>query len=237
MKSYDVIIPAASKDYVKLRHCVDGLDNLIEKPSNVFIISKKRVNIPGTQWVSEEEAVGFYPERITCYRNTWIYQQLIKLCQNVTSDWYLSVDSDLILRKPIHVFKDDNPVFWSNSSPQRHMPYFVFMAKFFGMTSFHDSTFICDMMMFNRQVCQDIVKDKDKFIEMINGSVNKDCLLSEFELYGNYVKKHNSYPYSFANLNTTLYGRCSSLVYTYQELTDIINSDTVSDAIAIHSWN
>lgn len=237
MFEYDVMIPVANKDYVKVPYCVEGLKYLDPAPEKVFLVSSRKLKIEGCEWIDEREAVDIKLEDISYRRNNWIYQQLIKLCQDFTTEWYMTVDSDFIFKKPTKVFSEHGlPIYRFNNHPQEHPPYFNFMDKVWGLKKIINNSFICDFMMFRRKLCRELIPDTSKFLKQLNQIISDDCLLSEFETYGNYMAKN--YPYSFMtdHIKVDSYGKYLPLLFSNEEIKSILNKQTDSNAVAIHSW-
>lgn len=237
MYEYDVIIPAATKDYVKLPFCVEGLKNLNPVPKNIFIVSSRRIKLDGCTWVNEKEVIDISPEDIEYRRNNWIYQQLVKMCQNFSSEWFMTVDSDFIFRAPIDICSEDGyPIYYFNNHPQEHKPYFNFMDKMWGLKKIINYSFICDFMMFRKKICQELIPSPKKFVRKLNEIISEDCLFSEFETYGNYMAQ--KYPYSFKTnkINVDMHGKYLPSLFGSEEIKEILSRPTEAGAVVLHSW-
>ena len=236
MYEYDVIIPAAVKDYVKLPFCVEGLKNLNPAPKNIFIVSSRRIKLEGCTWINEKEVLDIAPEDINYRRNNWIYQQLIKMCQDFTGEWFMTVDSDFVFKKPIELSSDGYPIYYFNNYPQEHRPYFDFMDKIWGLKKVINYSFICDFMMFRKKLCRELIPDTKKFVKRLNEIISEDCLFSEFETYGNYMAE--KYPYSFKinKINVDMHGKHMPNLFGSKEIKQILKQQTDADAVVFHSW-
>ncbi len=237
---YDVVIPCAKKDYCKIKYCVDSLKFLNPAPTTVFIVSPTKINIPNTTWIDEKNAINISVEDINYRRPNWIYQQILKLCQNFTLDNYLCIDSDLVFKRKIDLFHEEtgNPYFLISNHKQNHQPYFDFMKKVFGLEKYVDYSFISDITMFNRFYLKEFIKDESWLLEMCNMHLSEDCLIGEPEIYGNYLAKY--YPFSFhtKDIKVSMYGKYMPELYSDPEINAIINYEKKidSDIISMHSW-
>lgn len=234
--NYDVFIPCAQKDYIKLPFCINGLKNLNPQPDNIFIVSKYKIYMNGITWINEREIIESVPEDIKYRRNNWIFQQILKMCQDVTQQWFLTIDSDLILKNPIELFDNNKPIYRISNHTQFHKPYFSFMEEVFNLEKHVIPSFICDMMVFNKKICREIIPDEKEFVRLLNLYISDDCLFSEFETYGNYIAAR--YPRSFYcdTLKVDMYGKYLPDLYSTEEVAELVNKETKSDAIVIHSW-
>ena len=174
MFNYDVLIPCAPKDYVKLPYCVEGLKNLNPQPDNIFVVSKDRVNIPNVAWVYEGTVLPFdvsYLDGIKT-RPKWIYQQLIKIGQDITQNNYFAIDSDVVLLKEFNLA----PNKFFISSDQYHRPYFNLMNRMLGIDKKYDFSFISDMMLFDRVLCRAMTGHIQDFTDKLIPLLDEDNL-------------------------------------------------------------
>ncbi len=185
---YDVIIPCSVKDYSKLQYSVERLIKYASPtPDNIYIISKDRINIDGCQWVDERESIPIQKSEIRYRRPGWIYQQLIKLGQNITQNNDLCFDADVFLNSHIQFMIDDYFNIFMSDRDQYHKPYFDFMENELGVYRICNRTFICDFMMMKKSICREIIPNIREFFNRVNPRINDNYLLSEYELYGNYI--------------------------------------------------
>ena len=240
---YDLIIPCHPKDYVKLGFCLDSCLRYLEPaPDNIYIDAPNRVEVSHKNKpisILDEDAIDIDINDIR-YRPNWIYQQFIKLCQDFTkNNLYLCVDSDLIFNRTFYLFDDlNNLKFFISSNEQEHRPYFNFMKDVYGLDKQTDHTFINDFMMFDKSICREIVPDKQELLKICNEKLNDDFLLSEFELYGNYVTKHYPNKYKKKKTNNQLNGKYANNPWRAEEIQELINKNKNEniDLFAIHSW-
>ena len=244
MPEYDVVIPCAPKDYVKIRYCVDSLINLKPLPSNIYIVSRDRLKIPGTIWVNELSAIPISVSKIKYRRPNWIYQQILKMTQDFTeNDNYLCIDSDLIINKTLEIINCPDgtvclPNYFISNHKQNHAPYFTFMERVWNLKKVVDYSFISDITFFRKNILRELIPDSNWILDKCNQYLSEDCLIGEPEIYGNYLAA--KYPESFntMDINVAMYGKFMPDLYTTREIDEIINKEKNSNAdiIAIHSW-
>lgn len=237
---YDVVIPCAKKDYVKIKYCVESLKFLDPQPSSIFIVSESKINIKNTTWIDEKEAIQISINDISYRRPNWIYQQIIKLCQDFTLDNYFCIDSDLVFKKPLKLYNEEtgDPYFFISNHKQNHKPYFNFMKKVFDLEKQVDYSFISDITMFNRFYLREIIPSDNWLLEKCNEYLSEDCLIGEPEIYGNYLAKYYPFSFDLKDINVSMYGKYMPELYSDAEINSIINYEKKidSDLIAMHSW-
>lgn len=233
---YDLIIPVAQKDYVKLPICIERCRQYLNpQPENIYVVAKNVIKLEGTQFVQEESVFKFGPRDIRYRRPNWIYQQVVKLCQNFTKNsYYMCCDADLFFNKPIDMFVADKPVYY-RTIDQHHQPYFNFMKTVFDLEKQVDHTFIADFTIFNKAVCREIIPNPYSFLTILNEVLSEDCLIGEPEIYGNWIAKR--YPNSFLVERASVHmeGKFLPELYTTDEIRDKI-SGRDEDIIILHSW-
>jgi hypothetical protein len=246
--NYDLIIPCHPKDYFKLKYCISScVEFLNPKPQNIYIVSPNEFSFTSPSIpihsIQDEFAIRTDINDINFQRKNWIYQQFIKLGQDFTkNDMYLCVDSDLFFNKPIELFDEDKPKFFISDREQHHQPYFNFMKISHDLDRQVDHTFINDFMMFDRSVCHEIIGNDLSNLSPLLGFCNKnlsdDCLLSEFELYGNYVSKHYPDLYAKQNTKTKMFGRHVNQPWNESEIDQYVKymKDTDYDLFTMHTW-
>jgi hypothetical protein len=238
--NYDLVVLCHPKDYVKLEFCISScLKFSNPKPDGIYIVSPDEIRSEGITHIHDNDAISIKKENINYRRPNWIYQQLIKLCQDFTkNDHYLCVDSDLIFNRDFHLFDGEKAKFFISDRDQKHDPYFSFMKMAYDLSRQVGFTFINDFMMFDKAICRQIVPDIEQFLGLCNDNVSDECLLSEFELYGNYVTKHHPELYTFKNTKTQTNGRFAHQPWSKEEIINLLeaNVDKDIDLFTIHSW-
>lgn len=164
---YEVVIPAAAKDYNKVPYLLSTLHYLSPVPKAVHIIHdggfviepnnrKFPISIaPSKVFSHHEKDVLDLDEKLAKHfrRPQWIYQQFLKLFQQVTkTDYYLIVDSDLMFNRDIRLFSDGNRPKFFLGNDQNHPPYFKYSQDMFGFGREHDYSFISEIMLMKKSV-------------------------------------------------------------------------------------
>lgn len=243
---YDLIILATPKDYNKVKFCItSAVKYLNPQPQNFFIIypdqdDKIIINDTKVYCINEKKALDLDPHKCKgITRPTWIYQQFLSLFQNVSVyDNYLIVDSDLIFNRQFNLFDNEMRQLFLGIN-QYHKPYFRLLKEIFDLERQIDHSFISEIMMFDKKICAEIVNcvnGIDEFYQLCSQRINKNFLLSEYELYGNYVTKFYPKLYLHKYIKSNLNGKFN--IWTDQEIRKIIkdNKDKDYDVITYHTW-
>lgn len=238
---YDLVIPCAQKDYIKLPYCIEQCRKFLNPiPDNVYVVAKDLIRLNGVNFVQENLIFPFKYNDINYRRPQWIYQQIIKLCQDFTvNDNYFCVDADVLFTKQVNLFDGQKYKFFL-TVPQYHQPYFTFMEKVFGLSRQVDHTFIADFTMFNKKYCREIIPDVLTFLNTLNNYISDDCLLGEPEVYGNYLAKNYPDTYVMEQLKVLQDGKHLPALYSRVEIEFMLNvfgQVYDYDAIMLHSWS
>lgn len=233
--NYDAIIISHPKDYNKIKFCYESLVYLNPSPNHVYIVTPDEITINGAIAIKDREAINAEVTDITYKRPNWIYQQLIKLYQDFTSsNIYMCVDSDVVFNRNIFF---SGKTFFLSDREQHHVPYFNFMEKYFGIKTWKDHTFINDFMIFDKNICKQMLPPLDIFIQDLNIYLQHDeYLFSEFETYGNFVSSQYQGMYKFKPTKTKTTGKYGQ--WSDQEINILKNlcSNMPLDLFTIHTW-
>lgn len=161
---YEVVIPAAEKDFNKLPYLFASLHYLNPQPLRVRVIYSG----PKRNWVmgpvngnwsdyyahQEQDVLNLDPTAAKLFRRPqWIYQQFLKLFQNITkTDDYLILDSDIILNKKIDLLDAEGKPKLFLANDQNHKPYFRYSNDMFGFGREYDHSFITEIMLMKKAV-------------------------------------------------------------------------------------
>lgn len=232
---YDLIIPLHEKDLVKLFYCDESIEkNFSIKPQNKYIVSNVKINYKDYIWIPDEEAIPIKKSEINFNRQNWIYQQIIKLCQDFTiNDTYMVVDSDVIFNRKIDIKK----AFYISDRNQEHAPYFEFL-KHYNISKQTNYTFINDFTIFEKQICREILGTAKEFFNKLNPLLSAACYPAEQETYGNYVVANYPNRYEIVFQKTQLNGKYYPDEWYDFEIETLIrnNKDKDIDLFTIHSW-
>jgi hypothetical protein len=219
LPEYDVFIPCAPKDFLKLPYVLDACQKYT-KASNVFVCcpevtkeimeSLPKFDFP-VQFVLDENVFPYDKSKIG-FRPNWTYQQFLKMFQTVTpSEWFLTIDADTILLNKLDVFGNNDKPNWFYGWDQMHQPYFSVMTDL-DVEKVVEHTCIGDVGFFNKTYVADLLKHTrcstpQKLLEMIGGSFTPEYHFSEFETYANFVQQTNPNTYNFERLTQRVLGR------------------------------
>ena len=130
MYEYDLLIPCAEKDLIKLPLCIErAVKYFSPPPSQIYIVSPVRTNISGIKHIYDDKILPIKMHDIIYRRKNWIFQQLIKLKQQVTSDNYMCLDCDVFLNKKIPVFHENKTNLFLTNFEARAVPKFRNVKK------------------------------------------------------------------------------------------------------------
>lgn len=247
---FETVIPCAPIDLNKLPYVVDALTRFTDT-DGVHIITPDPFNVPPVRVArdvpvtihADKDVLDFDRTRFK-YRPNWIYQQFLKLFQNVTeTDFFLVIDADLIFASRVPVFAKKRPLFLLGND-QLHEPYFCFSQIMFGFGKTYYYSFLSECTLYNKHLVSDMLAyggylGKYEFLERAVETIDGGCYPAESELYGSFM--HLAYPglYAFHHLRTALGGKYGNKPYTEKEIEDRIrevNSLGGADILTIHSW-
>jgi hypothetical protein len=246
---YDVLIPAAEKDFVKLRFVWESIIENLTGFDKIYCISNvempQSMKLPAVEYYTDADVVDFDFMRLTGNMKShegWYVQQYVKLFQNVTSDNYLEVDADVFFNRRVDIIENDKPTFLFGGN-QYHAPYFNLMKNLFNLDKVYPYSFINETMFFKREIINHLLAsigvDRNGFFELVLNEVNRVNQMSgfsEYELYGNYVTKNFVDLYNYKYLKTHPEGK--DRVWKEDEVCEYVNSfkETDYDLISMHSW-
>jgi hypothetical protein len=247
----DAVICCAQKDYNKLPFAVGAALRNIKDLDTVYIITPGPIAplpLSGEiRYFKDRDVLDIDISRWK-FRPNWIYQQFLKLFQCVTThEYYVTIDSDTVITRPLSFFDDFGKPIWYCGRDQYHKPYFVFQKKILGLERVYPHSFINDMNLLNRHLIDEMLKRNgftfETFLETSYRIINKKCYCAEPELYGNYVTKYHPDLYSIRQLSTCYEGKFQAdrvkLSWDESSINAYINQKSAEgfDIIAFHSWS
>lgn len=158
---YEVVIPAAEKDFNKLEYLFSSLHYLNPQPKKITVIHNENVPLRRVRigdipiaYAQERSVLDLDPNAAKMFRRPpWIYQQFLKLFQNITkTDNYLILDSDIILNKKIDLLDADGKPKLFLANDQNHKPYFRYSNDMFGFGREYDHSFITEIMLMKKSI-------------------------------------------------------------------------------------
>jgi hypothetical protein len=246
---YDILIPVAEKDFVKLRFVWESIINNLSGFDRICCVSNVKMPIslrlPSVEYYTDADIIDFDYMRFTgAIKNHegWYVQQYIKLFQKVTEDDYLEVDADVFFNRKVDIIDSGKPSFLFGRD-QYHVPYFNLMERVFDLEKVYPYSFINETMFFKRSIINQFLDsfkiDARGFFELILNEVNRVNEMSgfsEYEFYGNYVTKYFKDCYNYKYLKTQLGGKYG--YWAEDEIRQYVNfyKNTDFDLISMHSW-
>jgi len=205
---YDIIIISAAKDFNKIKYLYKSILQYIQPtPNKIYCICPEYPSdmISGITYKLDKDVLNIDISNIK-YKPTWIYQQYIKLLQNITLNDYLVIDSDIIINKSIEIFSDNKPNFFiSNNNYSK--TFFDYSKTLFNIDKKYNSSFISEIMLFDMTLVNEMLltkfKDHDDFINESNKIITNTCYLSEYELYGNYIYDKHTNEYNYKKIKSS----------------------------------
>ena len=264
---YEIVIPAAKKDYNKLKYVIESAQNfLVPQPKRINIIHAGHIGgAAGTsvKLIHEEEVLNLDPNIAKGFsRPPWIYQQFLKLFQDITEErMYLVIDSDLILNRKLELFNKESVPYFFLGVDQNHPPYFKYSDEMFGFGRVYNHSFISEIMMFDKVIIEALLmrfyfhqtgkygniiqvhqheQVRNQLIKVIyEKTCDKACdgwIPADYEIYGNFVEVFNSSLYEKQKIKTNLRGKYSE--WTDTDLESYISEmkDKDYDTFTAHTW-
>ena len=244
--SIDAFIPAHPKDYIKLPYVVEALWRHTHV-LDIHIVTPDPDALPhnGLESVhihADSDVIDFDKNCIP-YRPNWVYQQFLKLFQDVTdSDWFLGMDADFFFNCDVDMFDGDHPIMILIRD-QLLTEYFEFNQAMIGIGKVYPNSFLSDCTLYNKKLIAEMLATNSytslSFMEKASGIITNSCFIGDAELYGSWV--YANYPdlYRFRKLSNSMNGKYSSGQYTASEIEELLaihrgNPDT--QTISVHSW-
>lgn len=210
----DIVIPVVPKDLDILPTCIEGIRrNFANVIGGIYLVAPENDEIrafaqaQGIDFVLESSVLRFdksyiaYRDKKGNDRSGWIFQQLLKLSGAIGENrYFITIDSDHILLAPHTFLADDGkPVFYM--SKEFYYPYYLTFKHFFNHFPYARYSYVAHKMIFDKNrlasMC-DLIEARagngrkwyDALIDFLKK--NKNCSLSEFEMYGHYhTSKHH----------------------------------------------
>jgi hypothetical protein len=225
--SIDIVIPLGPNEMANIHRQLSYTRQNVIGFRNIYVICyDPSVHIDGCIMI-QESSFPFTKEDVAEVfakyngknnRNTWYYQQLLKLYVGFVIpdilDKYLIIDADVYFLKPIEFIIDDKMIFTTGN--QYWEPYFTHMNKMHPsfLKNINQSGISHHMLFYKKYVKEifDIVEDYHKsffwkvFLDMVEEHKNHkidyiESGASEYELYFNFVVKYHTNDIHIRKLN------------------------------------
>ena len=255
MQKFDLVIPCKQLDYVKLPFVVSAAFNNLIGLRNIHIIAQDPENINLTYIPYRNRVILHcddhvlpYDRNQLQYRPSWIFQQYLKLLQDVTTtDWYLATDSDIIVNKKMPMWDaDSKPIMYVANGGDVNADYFEFNRHMLGdkFAIPPEFSLITECMFYNKQLVQAMLDycgfTRDQFWDRTVELSKQGIYPAETILYGNYILKQHPGVYSTRYLLSSLGGKYGEHMWTQKEIAEELAMKRVRNPdahlISIHSW-
>jgi glycosyl transferase family 25 len=219
-KKYDVMTTLHVKDKERYKKFLMYNKKFLLESNNFYYISYKQYNDLNATHIKEKEypfskkdVINYIKDCIPNYRWGWYYQQLLKLyCFKINiskSDYILMFDSDILFLKSINLFSNNRPTLFKRNTQQGkvHKPYLMCQKNILPNLNYDDTdSGICHFMLLKKNFIENMLNE----IELIHKKPAWKCILdgvktyikqhnydesilSEYEMYYNYIKQQNFY--------------------------------------------
>lgn len=254
MIAYDIFLCSAPKDYNKLPLVLKQLTENLTGYEEIHLCTPKPLPKEMYDPIAKypvhyhlDKEVLDIPINKCKYRPPWIYQQYLKLFQNVTkNDYYMVCDCDLLLINKFDVWDNGHPV-WHYGWEQNHHQYYDFSEKMFGFGRVVPHTYIGDNGFYNKKMVSRMIQSRHysvkEFIEESFNVITKDCYPCEQDLYAGYCYTVDPTMYVAKQLKLKAIGRehkdPNQQMWTHEDIKrEILMARSQGyAAIAMHSWN
>ena len=248
---YDIFIPVAPKDYNKLKFLVRSIEENLKSWDHIYVTTptgEKILDHPKITYFYDKEILNIDPQRFN-FRPGWLYQMYLKLFQNVTGDLFVTLDSDLIINRPLEMITPEGKLVWWRGWDQNHRPYFEFQERMLNLPREYPYTFINDMNFMSKRIIREMLTrnnfTRNSFIDKSFEIINHTCYPGEPEIYGQYVMKYYPDMYDVRQAKTLSNPRSQNhIVDTHAQVwsdeeiqieIDKVKKQDV-DMFMIHSW-
>ena len=247
-KKFDLFIPVAEKDEVKLPYIIEHAHNNL-KNNHTYICSphniKNKITDKKITYINDKDILNIEDKSFITFRPNWTYQQFLKLFfTQGESEYFFVLDSDTVILDKLELFDEQNPV-WFYGWDQCHQPYFIFNKLLFNLDKTLLHTGIGDVGFFNKKICNNFLeytgyKTPANMLRDIGKLLSPNFHFSEYETYSNFVNKFYKNHYRFKKLEQINLGRNLDLgeMWSNEEVKKCIDEHKNSgkSILSLHSW-
>lgn len=249
MPNVDLFIPAAPKDYVKLPFVLDSVDRYLPDIVSAHIVTRAAIEPIGSfrfqvHYHLDRDVLDYDYTRFQ-FRLTWVYQQFLKLFQNVTEDWYLVMDADRFINRTLRLFYGEFPVMFLRDRDEYHPPYFEYSQQMIGVGKVYPHSFLSECTLYSRSFIEAMLVDGDytprEWLERSAAIITHDCCIADAELYGSFMYARYPDVYHLETLRDFMIGKYANQgEWTSQEVADYVaemRQHADVDFFTAHSWH
>jgi len=243
----DMVIPVAPKDLSKLPYVIESVRKYVDV-CKIYIITPNPDAIK-QQWsnmvVHSDAEVLPYDRYEIQYRPNWVFQQMLKVFQNVTyNDWFLVMDADIIVNQCLPLWTDARKPILYLGRDQAHGPYFGFNEQVLGFGKVYPWSFLSEFTLYSKSLVREMLQfcglTLDEFWEKLVHITTAVCCPADSELYGSYIVHEHPGLYDVQHLVSVLGGRYNSHIWLDDEIKKEIQGsqsrNPKAHLISLHSW-
>lgn len=241
----DLFIPGAPKDYTKIPYILKSVQQNVPDIKRAFVVTPDKIELGDVGFpvisLRDNEVLDINPEMFS-YRPKWVYQQFLKLFQDVTDDWYMVIDADRFFNRRV-ILWDKKPIMLFLNYDQYHDPYFVFNQRMLGFGKTYKHSFLSECTLYSKSLIQEMLHDcghdtAHEFIEAASSIIDGGCYPAESELYGSWVYRNKQDVYEYKTIKAVFGGKYGSKEYSESEIESAIADYRFKDVdvFSLHSW-
>lgn len=240
----EAVMPVASKDFSKVPYATKLLlENTAVSRVHVITDSDTELSpMDGVVYHREGDVLP-YGSDFFDFRPKWIFQQMLKLMQDVTGgEWYISVDADTFVVKPISLWDESGPyLFHEVNSGKIIVPYDNFNKAFLGSSNYPFSA-LNNIVLFNKSIIRDIMervgaKNSLQFAEKVRMLIGPGFYPAEAQLYLSWLLDNESGLYRFPTMRVGWRGMYGAYVFNDRQVSETIDYHSKNlDILLLHSW-
>lgn len=243
MNNLEAVMPVAEKDAIKAPIAIEYL--IQNTPvSHVYLIANTDIEVANDRItvVDEREVLPVKSDHFE-FRSGWIYQQIIKLLQDLTAgDWYIAIDADTFVLSNLQLWEGDDPIFFAERDRRKIAAYDRFNKKFLGYSNYPFQA-LNNIALYNKNVISEMfnsvgLHNKDSIIDKVSKTLGVGCFPAEAQLYLSWIL--NAYPelYHVRVPSVVTKGMYDGYKFTKDEIVSTINKHVKSaDLLTVHSWD
>ena len=244
LKNLEAVMPVAAKDMNKVPYATRLL--LRNTPvTKVHVITDSPIVEDDTEQVvwHDELAVLPYGSDFFDFRPKWMFQQMLKLMQNVTEgEWYVSVDADTFVVRPMELWSNNGPYLFKEVDSRRIVvPYDTFNQRVFGH-SYYPFSVLNNIVLFNKSIIRDIMEylgvvDSVQFAEEVCDIIGPKCYPAEAQFYLSWLLDRVPGFYGFPTIHVGWRGMYGGYEFSKEQIEETISHHGAElDILLLHSW-
>jgi len=241
----ELFLCAAPKDYNKIPWALQGVADHIPEITTAHVVTPDPLDFTNLTRLEVRKYTDYdvlqFPHDIFPYRANWIFQQFLKLFQNVTEDEYLVIDADTIILRDLELHLNGKPVFMLGRD-QPEGAYHEFNQIILGTRRPYPHSLISECTLYQRHYIWEMLRkcgaySIDRFAAWTASIIDVLCHPAESELYGAYVYSQHPDAYVFRQLEVCMNGRYNSAAWERDEIMGlVVQQQDQADILSIHTW-